>query len=243
MKTSNKWLLAALLLLLASLSAYNMGLRAEYATKSYKDPLRNTTALNFKDFSEVDVQGASLMKVKVVAGSYSVRVDKEAAQYVKVSQLGARLTIAVVFPKDREWLGGNETLLISCPQLKQLTAGVAYSIEGKTMKDRNRGRGNVRIQGFRQDSLLVQHDYATQVELADNQLAYLRAETGRRPGSTSVLHIEKSNRIQAADLNLQSQSELKLEAGGIGRLGTQFGDSVKATLSGAGLSAWGSAHQ
>jgi hypothetical protein len=235
MKTSNKWLLAALLLLLGSLSAYNMGLRAEYASSAYKDPLRNTTTLNFKDFSEVDVQGASLMNVKVVAGPYNLRVDKKAAQYVKVSQQGARLTIALVFPKDREWLGGGEVLTITCPQLKKLTAGAEYSAAGKAQKDRNRGRGNVRIQGFRQDSLLVQHDYSTQVELSDNQLAYLRAETGRRPGSTSVLHIEKSNRIQAADLTVQAKSELKLEAGGIDQLSTQFGDSATATLAGAGL--------
>lgn len=223
MKTSNKWLLAALLLLLGSLSAFNLNLRTEYKRGAYKDPLRNTNALNFKDFDEVDIQAASRMGVKLTAGPYAVRVNKEAAKYVKVSQ------------QDRESLGGGSTLTISLPQLRKVVAGATYSEFGKTQTDKGEGRGGVRVQGFRQDSLLVQHDYATKVELADNKLAYLRAESGQRPGSRSVLHFEKTNFIQAADLNMQAQSELEMEGGHIARLGCQFGDSVKATLSGASL--------
>ena len=239
MKTSNKWLLAALLVLLASLTAYNMGLRAEYASGAYKDPLRNTIALNFNNFSEVDVQAAHLMGVKLVAGPYSVRVNKDAAEYVKISQQGRRLTIALVFAKERESLGGRNVVTISLPQLRRLRAGATYSLAGKPATEKNGRGGVVRIQGFRQDSLLLRQDYATQLDLTDNELGHLRAEAGQRPGSTSTLRIARNNRIGAADLNLQSQSELELEAGGIARLGTQLGDSVKVTLTGAGLRSLG----
>lgn len=65
MKTSTTFLLAALLVLLASLTAYNMALRAEYRSGTYKDPLRSYKVLNFKNFTEVTVPAASALSVKI----------------------------------------------------------------------------------------------------------------------------------------------------------------------------------
>lgn len=241
MKTSNKWLLAALLLLLGSLSAYNMALRTEYVAGNYKNERRNMVALPFKDFTEIDVQAASQVGVKVVAGPYGVRLNKAAEKYVKVTQQGPRLIIALAFPEGRESLGNRETLTISLPQLRQLAVSGTYSLEGKAVVDkRDGGRGpGVRVEGFRQDSLRVQQDHGTRVDLAGSQLGFLRAEAGRTPGSQPVLHIEASNRIQGAYLSVQNEGELQLEAGSIPKLRTQFGDSARATLTGAGLRSLG----
>ncbi len=240
MKTSNKFLLAALLGLLASLTAYNMSLRAEFARGTYKDPLRNTTALNFNNFTAVAVPAAGLVNVKVVAGPFGVRVSDKAAEYVQVSQQGQRLVVSLAFPNDVKYLGRGPHVSISCPRLRQLSAAAEYTLAGQPTTDRQQRRGGlVQVQGFRQDTLLVVQNHATLVELADNQLRYLRAEAGQRPGSTPLLRIARSNRIQTADLRVQARGELQLEAGGLARLGTQFGDSVKVTLAGAGLSSLG----
>ncbi|MDO7846948.1 hypothetical protein Q5H92_11310 [Hymenobacter sp. M29] len=235
MKTSNKWLLAALLLLLGSLTAYNMGLRAEYLKGTYKDPTHNTVALNFKDFSEIDLQAANIVGLKVVAGPYSVRLNKDAEKYVKVTQQGQRLTIALVFPEDRQSLNSRQNLTISLPQLAKLTATGTYLMNGKPVTGKYHTGVSLRIEGFRQDSLNVQQDHGTQVELARNQLGFLRAEAGHSPGSHPVLRIENTNRIAAAYLNVQNEGQLLLDAGGIANLRTQFGDSARATLTGAGL--------
>ncbi|MFD2721529.1 hypothetical protein ACFST9_22635 [Hymenobacter monticola] len=234
MKTSNKWLLAALLLLLGSLTAYNMGLRAEFRKGAYKDPNRNTVALNFKDFTEIDLQAANVVGLKVVAGPYSVRLNKAAEKYVKVTQQGQRLRIALVFPEGRESVG-RQTLTISLPRLAKLSASGTYLMNGKPVTDKQYAGQSLRIEGFRQDSLTVQQDHGTLVELARNQLGFLRAEAGHSPGSHPQLRIEKSNRIAAAYLNVQNEGQLQLEAGGIANLRTQFGDSARATLTGAGL--------
>ena len=240
MKTSNKWLLAALLLLLTSLTAFNMGLRQEYARGAYKDPLRNTTALSFRNFEEVAVPAAGAVSVQIVAGPFGVRVSDKAAEYVRVSQQGGRLVVALAFPQEVKYLGRGPHVTISCPALTRVSADAEYLLAGKPTTDREERRGgSLRVQGFRQDTLLVRQNHATLVELADNQLAYLGTDVGQSPGSTPVLRIEKSNRIQAADLRVQTRGELQLEAGGIGRLGTQLGDSVKVTLTGAGLRSLG----
>lgn len=158
MKTSNKWLLAALLLLLGSLTAYNRDLRAEYARGAYKNPLLSTTALNFKDFTEVDVPAASRLGVRVVAGPYGVRVNKAAEKYVRVTQQGTRLIVALAFPEDVKHMERTEAVTISLPRLRQLTAGGAYSAAGKLLTERQGQGGHVQIDGFRQDSLRVQPD-------------------------------------------------------------------------------------
>jgi hypothetical protein len=236
MKTSNKWLLAALLLLLGSLTAYNMGLRAEYRKGAYKDPKHNTTALDFKDFNEVDVQAASAMSVKIVRGPYGVRLNNAAKNAVKISRQGARLTVALAFAKGEESLGSQDVLTISCPQLKRLTASGTYLVDGKPQTQQSAGyRRRLRVEGFSGDSLLLRQDHGAQVELAHNQLGYLQAEAGRSPGSHSGLLIEKNNRIGVADLRILSQAALQLDAGGLTKLRTQFGDSARATLTGAGL--------
>lgn len=234
MRTSNKFLMAALALLLGSLTFFNLSLRAEYRRGTYKDPLRNTTALNFKNFAQISVPAASALKVKIVAGPFGVRVSDRVAEFVKVSQQGGRLTVTLAFPEERQYLGGGEGLTISCPRLNQLSASATYSVNGKPVTDRAGRGGSVRVQGFQQDSLTLRQDQGARLELAANQLGYLRADAGTSVGSRSVLRIEPGNRIEAADLRMQSQSELQLE-GRIGQPRYEFGDSAKASFSGPAL--------
>ncbi len=234
MKNSNKWLLAALLVLLASLAAYNMGLRAEYRRGTYKDPLRDTTALAFQDFSEIDVQAAA-MNVKIVAGPYGVHVGNDAVRYVRISQQGPRLVVALAFPGRAEYLGRGTVVAIACPRLKRLTTSAVYLEQGQPFTAKEDGGGYaVRVQGFGQDSLALRQDYASRVELTGNRLGYPRADAGRSPGSRSVLRIAPDNRIGAATLGLRHRSELVLESA-IPRLRYQFADSAKATFVGAAL--------
>lgn len=234
MKTSNKYVLAALGLLLSSLTAFNLSLRAEYRRGTYKDPLRNTTALKFANFTAVNVQGAASLKVKIGAGPFGVRVRNDAAAYVKVSQQGARLTIALAFPDELHYLGGD-IVTVSCPQLNDLTVSSLYTIKGRPLTDRQQGHGgNVQVQSFTADSLRLRQDDATRVELSGNHLGYLRAEAGASPGSHSLLFIGPDNRVQAADMSVQHQSELQL-ASRIQQLRFQFGDSTKAVFSGSAL--------
>ena len=84
MKTSSKIFVATLLLLLGSLTAYNMALRHEFRQGTYKDPLHNYTTLALRDFEAVTVPSASGLKVKIVAGPFAVRVNKEAAEVLKL---------------------------------------------------------------------------------------------------------------------------------------------------------------
>jgi len=235
MKTSNKLLLAALLVLLTSLTAYNMALRAEYRKGDYKDPLHGYTSLGFKDFTEIDLSAAGSANVKVVAGPFGVRVSPRAAEFVKVSQQGTRLVVQVDFKNPEQYLRWGQTLVISCPQLAQLTAANTYRVAGQ-LKGQNKIRPTqVQVQGFRQDSLRVRLDQASNVTLLQNRLSYLGAVAGATPGSTAGLTLAPTNYIGEADLNMQHQSELTINNVAIPQLTYHFADSAKATLTGAAL--------
>ena len=131
MKTSVKFLLAATLVLLASLTAYNMALRTEYRSGAYKDPLRHYTALGFTNFTEVAVPAASGLNVKIMAGPFKVRVNPAAEKFVRFSQQGGRLVIALALPEQAQTLdqASSPGLHFFTPSLRRRVFGGA-AVEG-----------------------------------------------------------------------------------------------------------------
>jgi hypothetical protein len=236
MKNSSKFLLAAVLVLLASLTAYNMALRTEYHKGTYKDPLRGFATLPLTGFTEVAVPAASSVNVKVVAGPYSVRLNPRVQEFVHVRQQGQRLIVEANFPVRQAFLGWGDGVVISCPRLTALTADAVYLEAGQQRADKKYPESRiVRVEGFVQDSLTVRADRASHIELAGNKLGLLRATTGTTPGSHTTLTLNADNRIAATRLDLRHQSELKMNNVLIPELRYQVADSAQALLSGATL--------
>ncbi|OGX83650.1 hypothetical protein [Hymenobacter coccineus] len=234
MKNSNKWVLAAAVLLLASLTAFNMGLQAEYRTGNYKDPLHNFTALDFKNFTSVSVPGATALQVKIVRGPFGVRLNKDVASEVHVAQQGGQLVVTAHFKGQRQYWGQRETLLITCPRLDSLTTDAVYELDGKPQTDKNGTLGRVVVENFAQDSLVLRQHRTSRVFLAGNTLRYLRAEVGSGPGG-AALDLNGSNHIAAADLDVRRRGELSISNVVIPQLRYHFADSAKATLAGTAL--------
>jgi hypothetical protein len=236
MKNSSKYLLAAVLVLLASITAYNMALRTEYRKGDYKNPLRGYVSQPFKDFTEVSVPAASVVSVKLVPGPFSVRLHPQAAEYVHLRQQGGRLVITASFPDQQHYFGRAETVVISCPRLAALSTDAVDKEGGKQLISKHYGRSQtVRVQGFTQDSLVLRQDRGSRVELIGNKLAYLHATTGTSPGSHPWLQVSADNHIAAADFTLGHQSELTLSNVVIPQLRYHAADSAQVTLTGAAL--------
>jgi hypothetical protein len=236
MKNSSKLVLAAVLVLLASLTAYNMALRTEYRKGDFKDPLRGFATLPLTGFSEIDVPAATTLSVRIVAGPFSVRINPRVQEFVHVRQQGTRLVIEANFPERQKFLGWGEGVVISCPRLTAVSADAVYLEAGQRRVDKSYpDNRTVQVRGFVQDSLTVRADHGSHLELAGNQLGLLRATAGATPGSHTSLSIGADNRIAAAQLRMQHQSELKINNVLIPVLRTQFADSAQVLLSGAAL--------
>ncbi|MFC6224094.1 hypothetical protein ACFP2F_12660 [Hymenobacter artigasi] len=240
MKTSNKLFVAAVALVLGSLASYDAALRAEYRTGHYKDPLRSYQALGLRSFDAVSVPSASGLRVKIVAGPFAVHVNKEAADFVRVTQRGRQLLVTLAYPEKPEGLGHGEAIIIACPRLAVLTTEGTYTVAGQPQLARREAGGQVEVQGFRQDSLTLRQDQSTQIRLVGNTLGWLRASAGARSGSEPSLTIGADNRIGAADLTIDHRGHLDLAAA-IPRLRYQFSDSATIALSGAAVRSLGTA--
>ncbi len=231
MKTSTSFLLAAALVLLASLTAYNMALRAEYRSGAYLNPLRNYRVLTFRGFDAVRVPSAGGLSVKIVAGPFGVHVSKQAADYVHITQQGRQLRIALAYPQQPVPLGQGETVIISCPRLAALTVVGTYSVAGQPQLTRQQAGGTVLVQGFRQDSLALRQERSNQIRLAGNTLGRLRAVVGTLASSEPSLEIGPDNHIQAASLTVNYRGRLDLKTA-IPRLSYHFSDSATVVFSG-----------
>lgn len=240
MKNSNKLLLTALFLVIGFLATYNLALLAEYRKGDYKDPYTRFTALNLKNFNTVEVNAASKISVKVMAGPYQVRVFNDLADFVKVKQAGATLQINLDLPEDTRLFGPPYQVIVSCPVIKTLRTNATYTVNGKKITNYKIPEPylnpHTTVQGFTQDSLLVQQNNTGLVNLADNSIRKLKAVVGVSNGSTNTLTIAKGNTLHQADLDMRNKSELILNDVLIPKLQYQLSDSTKVTCSGASLS-------
>ena len=232
MKTSNKLFVAAVALVLGSLATYNAALRAEYRTGHYRDPLRNYQVLSLRNFDRISLPASGMVNVKIERGPFAVHLNKDAAEYVHVTQQNGQLAVTLDYPKEWKWLGPKDALRITCPQLAAVSTTGTYSVAGQPQHDKLRGGAEVAIKGFRQDSLALQLDQSSHVVLTGNLLRQLRATTGQRPGTEPGLTIGADNHIQAADLTIGSRGHLDLDTT-IPNLRPHFSDSATVAFSGA----------
>ncbi|UOQ99145.1 hypothetical protein MUN81_06535 [Hymenobacter sp. 5317J-9] len=205
MKTSNKLFVAGVALLLGSLLTYNLALSAEYRTGHYKQPFYGYTALPLANFSEVAVPTATRFSIKVVRGPFAVHLNEDAAKYVRISQQGARLTVALAYPDKEENLGNRETVVISCPQLRRFTTDAPATVAGR----RHPNGGYAVLENLLQDSLAVNATSGMTVHLVGSALAHLRVSAA---GGTQ-LSLEKSNRIRSAEVAVGDRCSLTQECG------------------------------
>ena len=246
MKTSNKLLLTALIVLLCSLAAYNMILKSAYETGAYKDPLSNHVQLGFEGFEEVDVNASNMLRVKIEASdTYGVYQQKDTEEMIQVTQEGNRLKVDVILPNEKEGLGGyrnTQHVVIRTPAVKSIRANAVYTVAGKPTTTRHKlyapNYFGLLIEGFHQEHLQLELDNGSHVQLAGNQIGTLRATTGRSAGSEPLLQLLPNNKLQQADLNIRNGSYLELQNVPVPQLRYTFSDSAHVSLSGASLASF-----
>lgn len=235
MKKSNSLLGAALVFFLACLVAFNFSMKAEYETGNYKDRYRAYATLPFKGFEAIEVNGAHRISVRISKGAHNVRVHEKAKEYLQIRQVGSKLVIEVEQKNENDRFYGE--VLVALPVLTSLSTSSRYTMAGKPKQHLASAYfyNSISVEGFMQDSLQIQQDHATAIELGHNVLATLNVVAGSTPGSSSKLSIWKTNQIQAATLAIRNKSTLVLDNIMIPSINYQFSDSAQANFTGAAL--------
>ena len=242
MKTSNKLLLFAFVVLLSALATYNIALKAEYNTKSYQDPYRNYVALNFSGFEDIEVNSGDMIGVLIEPGdAHAVYLYKGNEEVVQISQQTNTLQIDVATNEKQNGLRGwgSPQLIIKTPMLRILRANALHTLNGEPVTHVKRLKTvewrNTTLKGFKQDSIRLELDNGVLVQLDSNELQHLDAVTGTSPGSESKLLIQNTNKIQQANLDIRNRSYLSLLNVAIPELRYTLSEQAQVELSGEAL--------
>ena len=236
MKASNKFLFAAIVLTVLSLVVYDILLKAAYKSGNYADPYKDFVTLNFKDFDKLNLPSSTAANVKIIQGSFSVRIDENAKSYVQVNQEGSDLLINASFDGNYQTTSNQYILLISCPKLSELNANASYRANNTNVTDtivrEDWNMRQVLIDGFSQDSLHISQDYGSTIVLENNHIRAISAVIGKSRGSGSYLIIKDNNEFSNAELDIQNDSKLFLDNAKIQYLNYQLGDNAKLIVTG-----------
>lgn len=243
MKKSNIFLITSVLFFLASILAFDFGLKTRYNNGYFRDPYNEFTALDFKDFDSIHVNASTMANVKFVQGPFKVRIFEDRADIVKVTQRGRSLTIDVNTKSDN-YEESPFTLIISCPKIDLLVADDKYIENGKLKIDTNarldfvhnnrivQAAKKVVVEGFSQDSLSIIQNNGSHIRLVNNRLKSISAIVGKSPNSASFLTIDGNNVFDHAYLDIRNRSQLFMSKAKIRDLDYKLAPDAKVTFSG-----------
>jgi hypothetical protein len=236
MKTSNKLILVAILVILVCLVAYDLLLKAAYLSGDYKTPYKSYTTLPWKNFDIVEVNSSTAVNVQFVQGPFSVKIDGYALEYTTIRQQGKRLQINAYLENRRFWNPHPYLILISCPKLAKVYANATYYAGKHQVTDSIAWEDwNVRkvlIDGFKQDSLSVEQDYGSTVILSNNIIRSVHAVIGKSEGSSSRIILQQTNQFDNVSLDIGHRSKLELENCIIHHLDYHLSDNAKLIVKG-----------
>lgn len=214
MKTSNKIILLAVVILLGLLITYDFALQASFKKANYKDPFFNYSKLKYSNFDKVIVKAANELKVEIrQADTFSVRVNNFMKEDVEIGQVGDQLLVSLADKTD-SYIAYEKGVVIFMPRLREI-----ITTDFKRMKED--GKGKVQLQaewregnytlvsGFDLNSLKITQVDNSMVILQNNKIGKLQAVEANGTHQ-SELRIEGSNRIDSADISVKGSNILSL---------------------------------
>ena len=237
MKTSNKILLIATLIILSYLSFFNYGLTAEYKKGEYKNRFYKMTQLKMGNFTSIE-NNASNLYVRIEQGDkFEIWFDNELKDKVMFSKKNNQLIVDFKKKNDEDDYFRTADLIIICPKLENFTAKRLYLVEQTNAKKESYyiPQGEITISGFNQDSFNLLVNSYNEVTLESNKFKYLNAIVGNSKSSKGTFNIIKNNEINNMALDVKGKSIVNLKDAIINKTQFQLSDSADVKLSGRAL--------
>ncbi|MDB5150100.1 MAG: hypothetical protein JWQ57_4120 [Mucilaginibacter sp.] len=236
MKTSNKFLLTAILLLVLSVGIYDFQLKAEYLKGDYKNPYNGFVKLNFKDFKVIELGSSTAINIMLVQGPFKVIAEPDAMEFIKIEQRHDSLFIHAAFKNNFHNVRSTNVLYISLPQLNAFYADAKYRAGDSQITDMKAAEDfkwrPTTISGFSGDKLNISQDHASTVLLKNNRFNMLNAIIGKSDSSASNLSIETGNQFGKTNLDIRNKSRLWIKDDSLSSINYKLADSAKLILNG-----------
>jgi hypothetical protein len=243
MKTSNKILIAASLIVLLYLVAYDMALKAEYTKGDYKQPHYRMQQLSFSNFNAIEHNVGNIVRLRVEKGPYRVWVDDEIKGKLIISQHGQTIQIDGITQNgnNNKLYGGS--VIISCPDIISVTTntykGSGNSSDGRYLRKNGNSmlidyhpHATTTVTGFTQAVMQLQANKFTEIELENNSIGELNAKVGDKKHGQAGLTLDADNKIATANLEVPGRSTLTIDNLFIEKMTYQMADSAQVNLTG-----------
>lgn len=231
MKTSNKLMLTAVIILLISMIAYDFALRAEYRKGDFRKPFygmeKDTTLTGF---TSIENRVADHVSVGVLQDKNTMIYNQhDFKENFKIYKNGSVLIIDVNEKKVKKLTKYHQSnVVIFCPSIEKLIT--EPDIQSKPSEtDYAYENFTTTLKGFNLQKLQLNIGKLSTVILEGNKINQLQAVVGENSAQKSNLTIRSDNQINSAKIDVLGKNELRIENPIIVK--KQFTVSDSATIS------------
>ncbi|AOM78293.1 hypothetical protein [Pedobacter steynii] len=236
MKLSTIFIIAAAIISLAMLTAYNFSLKASYQKGGYKDRFNELEFSSIKGLTELHVNAANRFAISIEKGDKEgLWIRDQVKGLVNVSQVGNALTIDLTNEaKERGFHTKDGDIILFSNSLNTINTAPYFTKEQKE-KEWFYNHGEIRVKDLSGELLDLRLGKFTSVYMDHVKVNTLKARVGEAGFADAFLTVDSSNQIAFADLSIPGRSTIVLLNPKIVKTHYNLSDSATVTLNGSML--------
>lgn len=236
MKLSTIFIIATAVVSLGMLTAYNVSLKASYQKGGYKDRFNEMEFSSVKGLTAVQINAANKFAINIEKGEKEgLWIRDRLKGFVKVSQVGATLTIDLTDEGKKRNLNRNEDDMILFSNTLSAISTAPYFTEEENEGGWHHDSGDIRIKGLKVDALNLLIGKFTSIYMNHVKTGTLKATVGEIGTGEAGLTVDSANEIAFADLSVPGKSKISLLNPKIVKTRYNLSDSATVTLNGTAL--------
>jgi len=234
MKTSNKILLLATLIILSYLTFFDFKLKAEYLKGKYKTRFYSMKEQKVGEFRSIE-NNTSNLHVRIEKGDqFEIWYDDDLKDNLELTNKNNQLVINYNKKDNDDDFIKSGNLIIICPKIEAVAINKVLKMKDYLSKEYI-PNGVTIINNFNQDKLELIVNSVTELILDKNKFNLLSAKVGDSKSTNGTLTILNNNEINNLYVELNGTSILNLNDPMINKAELKISDSADVKLSGRAL--------
>jgi len=229
MKKSTIMITAAVLIILGSLTAFNIKIKQIYLTGAYKNRFNGMDFVNMKGLENLDIKSSNRLNIQIEHGDQEgvwMTKDKKSNYIIDFDQHTLKLGLS----KEAEETGHHSwgDIIIITKNLNKVTTSPYLQDD----EDLANHVGSIDVRGYRISKLDLHISPSVTISLHKMQLDTLNAIVGDKKYGNAELYIASDSKINTANLTVPGKSTLNLADPKITKAIYNLSDSATVSLNG-----------
>lgn len=228
MKTSTILIISAVAASFIALTAFNLTQKAFYDRGDWRNRFYGMEYIAIQNITAIELADAEKMEVTIEKGvKEGLYIGKTFKEHIKWSKNGNKLKFEVTEDAKKGAPFRNETFVLVLNRLQQVKTSPYVPLKFQKRYE----RGEVKIKGFKENTLALDLGNSSAVDLQNVSLDLLTAKIGDELGAGS-LKIQKESQIKVANFSIPGESALILNNPNITKATYNVSDRATVMLNG-----------